>query len=41
MQVVKQRPDGTPVERQVTVPVLLHDDIIADKFWDVHLELLQ
>lgn len=39
-QVVKERADGTPVERQVSVVVLQHIDIISDSFWDEHPEIL-
>lgn len=39
-QVVKQRADGTPVERQVATPVLVHVDIISDAFWEAHQGIL-
>jgi hypothetical protein len=40
-QVVKQKLDGTPVERMVMTPVLSHIDIIADAFWEANLDILQ
>ncbi|KAL3133354.1 hypothetical protein ABBQ38_007227 [Trebouxia sp. C0009 RCD-2024] len=40
-QVVKERANGTPVERQVSVVVLQHVDIIADSFWDMHPDILK
>ena len=40
-QVVKQKLDGTPVERMVMTPVLSHIDIIADAFWEANVDILQ
>ncbi len=40
-QVVKKKPDGTPVERMVMTPVLSHIDIIADAFWEANSDILQ
>ncbi len=40
-QVVKQKSDGTPVERMVMTPVLSHIDIIADAFWVANIDILQ
>ena len=40
-QVVKERPDGTPVKRQVSVVALQHTDIISDSFWDMHPDVLR
>jgi len=40
-QVVKQKPDGTLVERMVMTPVLSHIDIIADAFWEANPDTLQ
>lgn len=37
---VKYQADGTPVNRQVVVPVMLHEDIIADKFWGENPQVL-
>lgn len=37
---VKQLPDGTPVIRERCLPCVLHTDIIRDKFWAEHPELL-
>jgi hypothetical protein len=31
---VKYQADGTLVNHQVVVPVMLHEDLIADKFWE-------
>lgn len=39
-QVVKERADGTPVERQVSTVALQHVDIISDSFWNEHPEVL-
>ena len=41
MQVVKHQIDGTPVERLVMTPLMLHEDIISDSFWEQHGDLLQ
>lgn len=40
-QVVKERADGTPVERQVSRVVLQHVDIITESFWDMHPDILK
>ena len=40
-QVVKERADGSPVERQVVVPIVEHVDIISDGFWEAHPEILK
>ena len=40
-QVIKERADGTPVERQVSMVVLHHIDIISDLFWDMHPDVLR
>ena len=39
-QTIKERADGTPVERMVTVPTIAHVDIIADAFWEAHADIL-
>ena len=39
-KVVKYQADGTRVNRQVIVPVMLHADIIADKFWEENSHVL-
>lgn len=40
-QIVKRKPDGTPVERMVMTAVLSHIDIIADAFWEANVDILQ
>ncbi|KAL0035230.1 hypothetical protein WJX79_007502 [Trebouxia sp. C0005] len=40
-QIVKRKPDGTPVERMVMTAVLSHIDIIADAFWEANIDILQ
>ena len=40
MQVVKHQADGTPVERLVMAPLVLHDDIISETFWEQHVDIL-
>lgn len=39
-QRIKERADGTPVERMVTVPIVAHVDIIGDAFWEAHADIL-
>jgi hypothetical protein len=38
--VVKQRDDGTPVERERLQLCVLHSDLIGPQFWDAHADLL-
>lgn len=39
-KIAKYKPDGSPVERQVVVPVMLHVDLIQDKFWEDNADIL-
>jgi tRNA(His) guanylyltransferase len=38
--VAKVRPDGTEVVRTKREPVVLHEDLILDDFWERHPEIL-
>ncbi|KAK3234087.1 hypothetical protein CYMTET_55653 [Cymbomonas tetramitiformis] len=40
MQEVKQKADGTPVMRERSKLVVIHDDMIRDSFWQEHPHLL-
>lgn len=39
MKTVKYQANGTPVERQVVVPVMLHEDLIGNRFWEDNSDL--
>jgi hypothetical protein len=39
-KVVKYLEDGSPVERDVSTPIVSHVDIIGDQFWREHPDLL-
>lgn len=36
----KHAGDGTPVQREVSEVVVIHDDIIGNSFWKGHPDLL-
>jgi len=38
--VVKHREDGAPVERERPVVTVLHTDIIGERFWEQHPDIL-
>lgn len=37
---VKLGADGQPVQREYSMPSVSHEDIISDKFWSEHPEIL-
>lgn len=41
LKTVKHTEDGTPVQREVSEPLVCHDDIISEKFWSRHPEILK
>ncbi|CAL8469408.1 g8949 [Coccomyxa elongata] len=41
LKTVKHTEDGTPVQRKVCEPLVCHDDIIGEKFWLSHQEILK